>query len=112
MAKQKKKSVRVHILNPVPGGHDSCDLARALRYVRQGRARVIDPTDPQCRTIEFIEHDFRHVAAASSAAGQLLSNPTSPTPMPVGICSFAESMRTFARYPDDAENFSYGEKAA
>lgn len=107
MAKQKSKQIRVRILNPVPGGQDTTSLAHARRYVRQGRARVIDPQ----HTIEFIEADHRHIAAAQSVAPTPRSK--SPTPLPVvehSIDSF-ENLRTFMRYPDDAEN-AFRKKAA
>jgi hypothetical protein len=106
MAKQKSKSIRVRILNPVPGGQASTSLAHARRYVRQGRARVINPQ----HDIEFIEADHRHQAAVVSITiGGYNQRPkTSPTPLPVcaNLSDYngMESMRTFARYPDDAEN--------
>src|ERR1700686_1856973 len=105
MAKQKSKKVRVHILTPVEGGRDSCDLPRALRYVKQGRARVIDPGDPECNVIEFVAQDYRHLAAQETIGGRNQAPKTSATPLPVcgnlACYNDKESMRTFGRYPED-----------
>ncbi len=103
MSDQRSKKIRVRILNPVDGGRNSTSLAHARRYERQGRAIFIGPL-----TIEFVEKDFRHVAAAVESVAvepePRVNRATSPTADPVYEYNGLENLRTFLRYPDDAEN--------